>query len=128
MRFFTDHNIPEVRSKLLESSRLRGRFACGNKSAPNSPDNLVAAIAQANDAVLITMDSDFKSLASRTGIGQRGFRQLSLIRFERCRESHAAVRLERALSLIEHEWLKGNGPNDRRMFVVITEQTIRTHR
>jgi predicted nuclease of predicted toxin-antitoxin system len=127
MRFFTDHNIPESVPKLLESLgyeviRLR------NKSAPNSPDNLVAAIAQANDAVLITMDSDFKSLASRTGIGQRGFRQLSLIRFERCRESHAAVRLERALSLIEHEWLKGNGPNDRRMFVVITEQTIRTHR
>jgi predicted nuclease of predicted toxin-antitoxin system len=127
MRFFIDHCVPESVARFLESRnyeviRLR------EKSAPDSPDNLVAAVAEANDAVLVSMDSDFKSIASRIGIGQRRFQKLSLVRFERCRESRAAARLERAMSLIEHEWQNGNGPLDRRMFVVITEQTIRTHR
>jgi len=127
MRFFTDHCVPESVARFLESRgyeviRLR------EKSAPDSPDNLVAAVAEANNAVLVSMDSDFRSIASRVGIGNRRFKSLSLIRFERCNESRAAMRMERALSLIEHEWLTGNGPNDRRMFVVITEQTIRTHR
>jgi len=127
MCFFTDHCVPESVPKLLESLnyeviRLR------SKSAPDSPDNLVAAVAEANNAVLVSMDSDFKSMVSRIGIGQRSFRKLSLIRFERCRESHAAARMKSAMSLIEHEWRNGNGLHDRRMFVVITEKTIRTHR
>ena len=89
------------------------------KTAADSPDTLVAAVAEANDAVLVTMDGDFKSIARRTGIGQRRYRRLSLIRFEKCRESKAAARIECALSLIEHEWEVGNGNKDRRMFVVI---------
>jgi hypothetical protein len=30
--------------------------------------------------------------------------------------------------LVRHEWRVGNGDKDRRMFVVITHNTIRTHR
>ena len=127
MRLFTDHCVPESVPKLLEAKgyeviRLR------EKTATDSPDNLVAAVAEANEAVLVTMDSDFKSIVSRIGIGRNRFRKLSLIRFEKCRESQAAKRLEQALSLIEHEWKVGNGSADRRMFVVITGAVIRTHR
>ena len=127
MRLFTDHCVPESVPKLLEAKgyevlRLR------EKTATDSPDNLVAAVAEANEAVLVTMDSDFKSIVSRMGIGRNRFRKLSLIRFEKCRESQAAKRLEQALSLIEHEWKIGNGSADRRMFVVITSSVIRTHR
>jgi predicted nuclease of predicted toxin-antitoxin system len=127
MRLFIDHCVPESVAKLLEQRgyeviRLR------EKTAPDSPDALVAAVAEANDAVLVTMDGDFKAIASRSGIGQRRFRRLSLLRFERCRESQAAKRLETALSLIEHEWSAGNAARDRRMFVVITSDTIRTYR
>lgn len=127
MRLFVDHCVPESVPKLLESKgyeviRLR------QKTATDSPDNLVAAVAEANDAVLVTMDSDFKSIASRIGIGQRRFRKLSLIRFEKCRESQAAKRLDQSLSLIEHEWQVGNGASDRRMFVVIMGGVIRSHR
>jgi len=98
------------------------------KTAPDSPDSLVAAVAEANDAVLVTMDGDFKAIAARTGIGQRRYRRLSLIRFEKCRESQAAHRLKQALSLIEHEWGIGSEGSDRRIFVVITGSAIRTHR
>ena len=127
MRFFADHNVPESVSRALESAgykviRLR------EKTAPDSPDTLVAAVSEANDAVLITMDGDFKSIAARIGIGQRRYRKLSLLRFEKCRESQAAKRLLSALSLIEHEWKVGNGARDRRMFVVICSTVIRTYR
>jgi predicted nuclease of predicted toxin-antitoxin system len=127
MRLFIDHCVPESVPKMLEEMgytviRLR------EKTAPDSPDSLVAAVAEANNAVLVTMDGDFKAIAARTGIGQRRYRRLSLIRFEKCRESKAAHRLKSALSLVEHEWAIGNQSSDRRMFVVITGAAIRTHR
>jgi predicted nuclease of predicted toxin-antitoxin system len=127
MRFFMDQNVPESVPKALEEAgydveRLR------DKTAIDSPDTLVAAVSEANGAVLVTMDSDFKSIASRIGIGQRRFRKLSLLRFEKYRESRAAERLKSALSLIAHEWDFGGGQRDRRMFVVICTDVIRTHR
>lgn len=113
----------------LRRSRLRSySIARKNRSKFNSPDTLVAAVSEANNAILVTMDSDFKAIAARTGIGHRRYRKLSLIRFEKCRESQAAKRLASALSLIEHEWRIGNGQRDRRMFVVIGSTVIRTHR
>ena len=127
MRLFIDHCVPESVAKMLEEHgyaviRLR------EKTAQDSPDSLVAAVAEANNAVLVTMDGDFKAIAARTGIGQRRYKRLSLIRFEKCRESKAAARLKYALSLIEHEWAIGNAEADRRMFVVITGAAMRTHR
>lgn len=128
MRLFVDHCVPESVPKMLQQQgydviRLR------EKTATDSPDTLVAAVAEANNAVLVTMDGDFKTIAARSGIGRTRFRRLSLIRFEKCRESRAAERLQAALSLVEHEWsLATKSQRDRRIFVVITAETIRTHR
>jgi predicted nuclease of predicted toxin-antitoxin system len=127
MRFFIDHCVPESVPKALEAAG-RETIRLREKTAPDSPDTLVAAVSEANNAVLVTMDGDFKSIAARTGIGQRRYRKLSLIRFEKCRESQAAARLSRGLSLIDHEWKVGNESSDRRMFIVITSETFRTHR
>ncbi|HXZ17079.1 MAG TPA: DUF5615 family PIN-like protein [Roseiarcus sp.] len=82
-RLFIDHCVPESVPKMLEEMgytviRLR------EKTAPDSPDSLVAAVAEANNAVLVTMDGDFKAIASRTEMGQRRCKRLSLIRFEKC--------------------------------------------
>ena len=129
MRFFVDQCVPESVAKTLEKHghdviRLRERIA------PDSPDNLVAAVSQSNNAILVTMDGDFKAIAHRHGIGSNRFRRLSLLRFEKCRESAAAKRLEEVMSLIEHEWEIGGGLDslDRRMFVVIRKGSIVTHR
>ena len=127
MRFFVDHCVPESVAKLLEESGYQA-IRLRDRTAPDSPDALVAAVSEANNAVLVTMDGDFKSIASRSGIGNRRFRKLSLLRFEKCRESDSANRLKAALSLIEHEFDYRNGAKDRSMFVVITYETIRTHR
>lgn len=127
MRFFIDHCVPESVAKALEAAG-REVIRLRTKTAPDSPDTLVAAVAEANNAILVTMDGDFKAIAARTGIGQRRCRRLSLIRFQKCRESKAASRLVTALSLIDHEWELSTGRKDRRIFVVITSESIRTHR
>ena len=129
MRFFIDQCVPESVAKAIERNnheavRLR------EKIAPDSPDTLVAAVAESNDAILVTMDGDFKKLASQYGVGHRRFRRLSLLKFSRCRESDAARRTDEAMSLIEHEWkiVNHKRPGNRRMFVEISNSTIRTHR
>lgn len=127
MRFFVDQCVPESVANTLEGHNHEV-IRLGEKTAPNSPDTLVAAISESNNAILVTLDGDFKSIAARAGIGQRRFRKLSLLRFERCRESEAASRVDAAMSLIEHEWNVGGGERDRRLFVVITDSTMRTHR
>jgi len=127
VKFFIDQNVPDSVGQFLASNHYEV-VSLRRRIPTNSPDTLVAAVAEANNAILVTFDPDFKALASRIGIGRRRFARLSLIRFERCRESQAAKRMEAALSLIEHEWAIGSGLRDRRLFVVITSQTIRTHR
>jgi predicted nuclease of predicted toxin-antitoxin system len=127
MRFFVDQNVPESVGRFLKS-RGYAVILLRDRIPTESPDALVAAVAEANNAVLVTFDPDFKALASRIGIGRRRFATLSLIRFEKWRESQAANRMEAALSLIEHEWTFSHASRDRRLFVVITAQTIRTHR
>ena len=129
LRFFVDQCVPESVAKTLENHgheaiRLRERIA------PDSPDTLVAAVSEANAAILVTMDGDFRKIASSHGVGSRRYRRLSLLRFERCRESRAAGRLEEAMSLIQHEWKAGESrsSSERQMYVVITASTIRTHR
>ena len=129
MRFFIDQCVPESVADTLEELdheviRLR------EKIAPDSPDSLVAAVAEANDAILVTMDGDFKSTSTQYGIGRSRYKRLSIVRFERCRESIAADRLKSAMSLIEHEWELGSefDAQQRRMHVGIGKQVIRTYR
>ena len=102
MRFFLDEGVPHAAGRFLEGEGFEVIYL-EQKLAKGSKDTLVAAVAEANDAILVAFDSDFKSIAQREGIGTRRFKTLSLLRFEKCRESLAARRLEVALSLIKHE-------------------------
>ena len=129
MRFFVDQCVPESVSKVLEKhhhevQRLRDSIA------PDSPDTLVAAVAESNEAILVTLDAGFKQINSRHGIGRSRYRHLSMVRFEKCRESVTAKRLDEAMSLIQHEWeiSHNKSGSQRRLNVVITKDTIRTHR
>jgi predicted nuclease of predicted toxin-antitoxin system len=87
----------------------------------------VAAVAEMNDAVLVSLDSDFKSLAPRAGVGKQRFKTLSRIGLK-CNEPQAGKRIVAALSLIEHEWNLAQHSNDRRMIVEVGQTTIRTIR
>jgi len=95
--------------------------------APNSPDPLVAAISEMNDAVLVSLDSDFKTLASRSGAGRKRFKTLSRIGLK-CREPRAADRIKKAISLIELEWEIAKNNSDPRMIIEIGDSQIKTLR
>ena len=95
--------------------------------APNSPDPLVAAVSQMNGAILVSLDSDFSTLAPRVGIGRRRFQRLSRIALK-CNEPQAAGRIKAALSLIQHEWDFAQASADKRMIIEISNSVIRTIR
>lgn len=126
LRLFFDEGVTASAAKVFESA---GHEVILLRDAiePGSPDPLVCAVAEANDAILVAHDADMKRLAQRRGIGQRRFRTLSLIRLN-CRESRAPRRIAEAMSLIEHEWAVGGGERDRRIFITIGDDVIRTHR
>ena len=127
IRFFIDHCVPDSVGDVLREAGhevilLRERIA------PDSPDPLVAAVSEMHEAVLVSLDSDFKQLLPRVAVGdRRRFRTLSRIGL-RCRAPRCAQRLQAALSLIEHEWRFARASHDTRMIVEITENHIRSIR
>jgi len=80
-----------------------------------------------NEAVLVSLDTDFKALAPRAGVGKQRFRTLSRIGLK-CSEPQAAKRIIAALSLIEHEWDLAQRSGDKRMIIEIGQTTIRSIR
>ena len=127
IKFFVDHCVPDSVGRVLRDAGhevilLRERIA------PDSPDPLVAAVSEMHGAVLISLDSDFKSLAPRVPKGQRQrFRKLSRIGL-RCRAPRCAQRLGVVLSLIEHEWAVAQSSADKRMIVDVGESFVRSIR
>ncbi|HYU11706.1 MAG TPA: DUF5615 family PIN-like protein [Stellaceae bacterium] len=126
LKFLTDHCVPDSVGQALHDAghqviRLREVLPT------SSPDPIVASVAELNDAILVSFDKDFKSMAPRIGVGQQRFRKLSRIAF-RCREPIAARRITLALSLIEHEWRVAQVADDKRMIIQISETTIQTIR
>jgi predicted nuclease of predicted toxin-antitoxin system len=126
LRVFTDEGVPDSVGDCFASCghhviRLREAVATG------SPDPLVCAAAEANDAILVALDGDMRALAQRRGIGQRWFRTLSLIKIS-CKITRANDRVKAAMSLIENEWLYSADQADRRLFMEIGSDVIRTFR
>ena len=126
LRVFTDEGVPD---SVGDSFAARGHVVIRLREAvaSGSPDPLVCAAAEANDAILVALDGDMRSLAQRRGIGQRRFRKLSLIKLS-CKVTRATERVDAAMSLIEHEWLYSAGQIDRRLFMEIGSDVIRTFR
>jgi predicted nuclease of predicted toxin-antitoxin system len=126
LKLFIDEGVPDsVGRAFLASGHkvvyLRDAIATG------SPDQLVCAVSEANDAILVALDGDMRQLAQRHGIGQRRYRKLSLLKLS-CRETRAAARVVQAMSLIEHEWNYSAGSNDRRIFIEINDEAMHTKR
>src|SRR5215471_15374631 len=127
IRFFIDHCVPDSVGQILRDADhevilLRERIA------PDSPDPLVAAVSEMSGAVLVSLDSDFRSLAPRIPRGERQrFRKLSRIGL-RCRAPRCAQRLAAVLSLIEHEWTVAQASADKRMIIDVGETYVRSIR
>ena len=128
LRVFLDEGVPvSVEKVFSEAGHDVIPFREG--ATPGSPDPLVCAVAEANDAILVALDGDMKQSAQGRGVGSKRFRRLSLIKLS-CNEPRAAERLRAAMTLIEHEWRYSSGMQEglRRLFIEVTDSTIRTHR
>jgi predicted nuclease of predicted toxin-antitoxin system len=126
IKFFLDHCVPDSVGQVLRNAGHDVVFL-RERLAPDSPDPLVAAFAEMSGAVLVSIDTDFQTLAPRIGVGRRRFRKLSRVGL-RCNEPQAARRIEASLTLIEHEWRVAQASSDKRMIVEVGSTHIRTVR
>jgi predicted nuclease of predicted toxin-antitoxin system len=127
IKFFIDHCVPDSVGRALRDAGHEV-ILLRDQLAPDSPDPLVAAVSQMFGAVLVSLDSDFRSLAPRIAKGEKTkLKKLSRIGL-RCFEPRAANRIIAALSLIEHEWRVAQGSSDKRIIVEIGDTYIRTVR
>ena len=126
LRVFIDQCVPDSAGRAFQDQGHEVIYL-REKIATNSPDPLVAAVAEANEAILVSLDADFRQLAKRHGVGRREFRRLSLIKLS-CRESRCYERIADAMSLILHEWNLAQEGRDRRLFIDIMDNVIRTIR
>jgi hypothetical protein len=93
----------------------------------NTPDPIVAKVAQDSDCILLTHDGDFKRIAPRIERGARKrFKKLNRIHLS-CPQAKAEKRLAAAIALVEFEWDGAQARNDR-LYLVIQPATIKTHR
>ena len=85
LRLFLDEGVPVSVGKTFSDA---GHEVIYFKDAvvPASPDQLVCAISESMDAVLVACDGDMKQHARRYGVGSSRFRRLSLLKLS-CRES-----------------------------------------
>ncbi|MEJ0028048.1 MAG: DUF5615 family PIN-like protein [Rhizomicrobium sp.] len=126
MRFFLDNCVPTAVARVLAEA---GHEVILQKQAiaPDSSDSLVAIASATNDAILVSWDTDFKGIASRAGVSHKRLRKLSRIHF-RCTEPQAADRLRKAMSWIEAEWAIAQKSPDKRMFLEIQGNALKSIR
>lgn len=122
LRLFLDECVPDGVGRVFSDS---GHYVIylREAGATGSPDPLVCALAEENDAILVSLDGDMKQIAKNNGVAKRRFNKLSLIKFS-CETVKAAERAAAAMSVIQHEWERGAGTNGRRVFVEIYPATI----
>lgn len=126
LRLFLDEGVPDsVGHTFMENGHEVGFL--NRTIARGSSDQLVCAIADINNAILVALDGDMKRIAQSYGIGSGRFLRLGLIKLS-CSETIAAQRVQAAMSLIEHEWEAGHGKQGRRIFIEIGTDVIRTFR
>jgi predicted nuclease of predicted toxin-antitoxin system len=127
MDFLLDENVPKDMADMLIRHGHTSVYI-RDYVPPGSPDQLVATVAQELNAVLISFDGDFQTIAPRIPKGQRTrFRSLSRI-WMRCFEPDGADRLEQALSLVESEFALAQQRADKRMLMQVGTSYLRTDR
>ena len=126
LKVFLDEGVPNSVGKAFEDHNheviyLRDAIDTG------SPDTLVCAAAEANEAILVAADGDMKQLARKNGIGRNRFKKLHLIKLTTTSPRYEG-RILQAMSLIEHEWDVCRKTAGSRLSIEILTDVIRTVR
>lgn len=127
MHLILDNNVPDSVAEVFTSRGHTVAFV-RNILPADSPDQLVAAVSDQNEAILVSCDRDFKRIAPRIHRGSKTrFKRLSRISIE-CGEPQAAQRVAAAMSLIESEYEIAQKRHDKRMIIIIQRNGIKTQR
>lgn len=92
----------------------------------DSPDPMVAKVAQERDEILLTGDGDFGEIVTPKRKGKR-FRKLSRVSLG-CNHSDMGARVAAALSLIEFEYAAAQARPVKRIIIEIQKTVIRVVR
>ncbi len=126
MRFFADHCVMESVCRLLER-RGHEVIRLKDKLPIDAPDPVVARLSEAQEAILLTLDKDFKKIAPRIPKNAKNrFKKLSRVQLE-C-HPNMEKRVLATLDLIEFEWEQAQKRSDKRLHMVIRKGSITTHR
>lgn len=126
LRFFLDNCVPDSVGHALLAAGHEVIFQ-REALAVDAADTLVAIASAENEAILISQDKDFATIASRLRISHRSLRKLSRISLK-CSEVQAAARITAGLSLIEAEWAIAKASPNGRMFIEIYKAGFKTIR
>ena len=127
MHLLLDHNVPDSVAQVFRN-RSRSVVLLREILPADSPDLVVATVGDMEEAILVSCDHDFDSIAPRILKGMRArFRRLSRIAI-RCPEFRAARRVEEAMEFIELEYRTAQARSDKRMFIEIQTTGLKTHR
>lgn len=126
LRLFLDEGVPDSVGRIFASF---GHEVIYLRDAiePGSPDTLVCATAEANDAILVACDGDMRELARQHGVGRMRFKKLHLIKLSTEAPKYDG-RVKLAMTLIEHEWGICSMKRGSRLFIEIQTDVIRTVR
>lgn len=127
MRFLLDHNVPASVADVL-SCQGHTYVPLKDVLPEDSTDPIVARVAEIIDCILVTQDADFKQIVKRIPDGAKStVKRLSRISLS-CESFNCAKRMKLAMSFIEHEWNFCQSSSDKRMFIFIGHQSMRTSR
>jgi predicted nuclease of predicted toxin-antitoxin system len=113
LRLFLDEGVPDSVGHAFLEAGHEVHFL-NRTLARGSSDQLVCAIADINNAILVALDGDMRRIAQGHGVGSGRYLRLGLIKLS-CFEPDAPVRVRAAMSLIEHEWMFTEGAEGRRI-------------
>ncbi len=99
--FFLDHNVAKQVGDYLEEQGFQVTFL-KDVMVEDTEDPIVAAYCDQSGDILLTHDTDFKSMRRRLLLGNR-FRRLSCVLLT-CTQARALERMRVALPLIVFTW------------------------
>jgi predicted nuclease of predicted toxin-antitoxin system len=124
LRLIFDQNVPESVVKFFEARGDEVQRARDLLLA-EAPDEILAAIGDKNEAIIVTWDKGFNVLASRVPSGAKTrFRRLGRISFD-CSESQGRNRLEQVIDLLDFAYTKAQQREDKRLMARVGSSFVR---